>query len=204
MTITPELKQLARRSKITQIIQIFCLINKGLRIVQWQVQSKERLTTQWFLARILTKRLRFERAIWVSRRLGRINSSLRKREIAWDRSLPGTQTIGAPAFIMGLFGGRECKQTWRKAKWSVSAGFKQLKIVKQKVELKERKMKMWSWRKKMCLGRFYLENKTEECTVKQLQRWFLCRGAKTTGKKMQLDKTCLWYSKKCHPRGDSP
>ena len=26
----------------------------------------------------------------------------------------------------------------------------------------------------------------EECTVKQLQRWLLCRGAKTTGKKMQL------------------
>ena len=35
------------------------------------------------------------------------------------------------------------------------------------------------------------EKKTEECTVKQLQRWFLCRGAKTTGKKMQLDKSCL-------------
>ena len=27
----------------------------------------------------------------------------------------------------------------------------------------------------------------EECTVKQLQRWLLCRGAKTTGKKMQLE-----------------
>ena len=26
----------------------------------------------------------------------------------------------------------------------------------------------------------------EECTVKQLQRWLLCRGAKTTGKKTQL------------------
>ena len=26
----------------------------------------------------------------------------------------------------------------------------------------------------------------EECTVKQLQRWLLCRRAKTTGKKMQL------------------
>ena len=26
----------------------------------------------------------------------------------------------------------------------------------------------------------------EECTVKQLHRWLLCRGAKTTGKKMQL------------------
>ena len=28
--------------------------------------------------------------------------------------------------------------------------------------------------------------KQEECTVKQLQRWFLCRRAKTTGKKTQL------------------
>ena len=37
------------------------------------------------------------------------------------------------------------------------------------------------------------EKKTEECPVKQLQRWFLCRGAKTTGKKIQLDKSCLWY-----------
>ena len=28
----------------------------------------------------------------------------------------------------------------------------------------------------------------EECTVKQPQRWLLCRGAKTTGKKTQLIK----------------
>ena len=28
--------------------------------------------------------------------------------------------------------------------------------------------------------------KPEECTVKQLQRWLLCRAAKTTGKKTQL------------------
>ena len=28
--------------------------------------------------------------------------------------------------------------------------------------------------------------KPRECTVKQLQRWVLCRGAKTTGKKTQL------------------
>ena len=41
---------------------------------------------------------------------------------------------------MGLFGGTcECKQTLRKAKWNVSTGLKQLKIAKQKVELKEKK-----------------------------------------------------------------
>ena len=28
--------------------------------------------------------------------------------------------------------------------------------------------------------------KPEECTVKKLQKWLLCSGAKTTGKKMQL------------------
>ena len=42
---------------------------------------------------------------------------------------------------MGLFEGRESKKTWRKAKWNVSAGLKQLKIAKRKVEL----------------GQFYLE-----------------------------------------------
>ena len=48
------------------------------------------------------------------------------------------------------------------------------------------------------------KNLTEECTVKELQRWLLCCGAKTTGKKMQLDKSCLWYSKKFQPREVSP
>ena len=42
--------------------------------------------------------------------------------------------------FMGLFGGTcECKQTWRKAKWNVSTGLKQLKIAKQKVELKRKR-----------------------------------------------------------------
>ena len=35
-------------------------------------------------------------------------------------------------------------------------------------------------------GAILPREKPEECTVKQLQRWLLCRGAKTTGKKMQL------------------
>ena len=65
--------------------------------------------------------------------------------------------LGARAF-MGLSGGRACKQTWRKATWNVSAGLKQLKIAKRKVELTGKKnIKMWSWRKKMCLGQVYLE-----------------------------------------------
>ena len=40
-------------------------------------------------------------------------------------------------FIYGIiWGGRECKQTLRKEKWNISAGLKQLKIAKRKVELK--------------------------------------------------------------------
>ena len=73
---------------------------------------------------------------------------------------PGTQTRRARIHLWIYLGGRECKQSWRKVKWSVSAGFKQLKMVNRKVELKERNMKMCSWRKMMCLGRFYLEKKS--------------------------------------------
>ena len=61
------------------------------------------------------------------------NSSLQKRVIAWDPNC---------ARIYGIIwggGGRECKQTWRKAKWNVSAELKQLKIAKRKVELREKK-----------------------------------------------------------------
>ena len=32
-------------------------------------------------------------------------------------------------------------------------------------------------------GAILTQEKTDEWTVKQLQRWLLCRGAKTTGKK---------------------
>ena len=35
-------------------------------------------------------------------------------------------------------------------------------------------------------GAILTREKTEEWTVKQLQRWLPCRGAKTTGKKKQL------------------
>ena len=52
-------------------------------------------------------------------------------------------------------------------------------------------------------GTILPREKREECTVKQLQRWFLCRGAKTTGKKTQLDTSGLWYSIKCQTRGEA-
>ena len=32
------------------------------------------------------------------------------------------------AHLWDYLGGRECKQTWRKAKWNVLAGLKQLKL----------------------------------------------------------------------------
>ena len=44
-----------------------------------------------------------------------------------------------PSWI--YLGGRECKQTWRKAKYNVVARLKQLKIPKRKVELKTWKCK---------------------------------------------------------------
>ena len=45
-------------------------------------------------------------------------------------------------------------------------------------------------------GRSHIENishgeKPEECTVKQLQRWLLCRGAKTIGKKINAAEYVL-------------
>ena len=97
---------------------------------------------------------------------------------------------------MDYLGGRECKQTLLKAKWNVSPGLKQLKITKRKVELKGKTWKceaegIFVW------GDFI--SQPEKCTVKQLQRWLLCCGAKTTGKKI----SCLWYSIKCKTRGVS-
>ena len=102
--------------------------------------------------------------------------------------------LGARAF-MGLSGGRACKQTWRKATWNVSAeqngrwnwqGKKH-----ENVKLKEEDVP----------GTSLPREKREECTVKQLQRWPLSHGAKTTGKKTQLDTSRLWYSIKCQTRG---
>ena len=83
----------------------------------------------------------------------------------------------APAHLWDYLGGRE----WRKANWNVSAGLKQLKIAKRKVELKEKKKP-----KEDVPGAILPREKLEECTVKQLQRWLLCRGAKTTVQKKNV------------------
>ena len=79
-------------------------------------------------------------------------SSLRKRVMAWDPIL-------ARARLRDYLEGRECKQKWRKAKWNVSALLKELKILKRKVELKEKRTKMWSWREK-CTWENFTPRKT--------------------------------------------
>lgn len=56
-----------------------------------------------------------------------------------------------------------------------------------KVNINERnKPEIIKLKEKDVPGAILPSNAPEECTVKQLQRWLLCRGAKTTGKKMQL------------------
>ena len=64
---------------------------------------------------------------------------------------------------MGLFGGgRECKQTWWKAKWNVPVGLKQFKIEKRKVELKEKKLEKVRLKEDVP-GAIFLQEKPEEC-----------------------------------------
>ena len=89
---------------------------------------------------------------------GTSNSTLRKRVIAWDPKLWRARIYG------NYLGGRACKQTWRKAKWNISAGLKQLKIAKRKVELKGKKdMKMWSLGKTTNLSRRQTRGKHYIC-----------------------------------------
>ena len=78
------------------------------------------------------------------------------------------------------------KTNMRKAKWNVSAGLKQLKIAKRKVELKKKKHENVNLKEEDAPGAILLRVRPEECIVKQLQIWLLCRGAKTTEKKTQL------------------
>ena len=56
----------------------------------------------------------------------------------------------------------------RKAEWNVSAGFKQLKIAKWKVELKK-KCENVKLKEEDVPGAILLREKPEECIVKQLQ-----------------------------------
>ena len=70
----------------------------------------------------------------------------------------------------------ECFSGDKTAQNSKAEGGIERKKKQENMKLKEENMP----------GAILPREKPEECTVKQLQRWLLCRGAKTTGKKTQL------------------
>ena len=70
----------------------------------------------------------------------------------------------------------ECFRGDKTAQNSKAEGGIERKKKQENMKLKEENMP----------GAILPREKPEECTVKQLQRWLLRRGAKTTGKKTQL------------------
>ena len=89
---------------------------------------------------------------------------------------------------MGLFGGTRVKTNMAEVSVDCSGDSKVLtELDSNKVEVIERsKSESINLREDDVPGAILPRKIPEECTVKQLQRWLLCRGAKTTGKKMQL------------------
>ena len=90
---------------------------------------------------------------------------------------------------MGLFGGTRVKTNMAEVSADCSGDSKVLtELDSNKVEVIERsKSESINLREDDVPGAILPRKIPEECTVKQLQRWrLLCRGAKTTGKKMQL------------------
>ena len=106
--------------------------------------------------------------------------SLWKRVIAWGRS----RAASAYGIVWGDAGQTNMAE--------VSADYSgDSKVLTEpdsnKVEVIERsKSESINLREDDVPGAILPRKIPEECTVKQLQRWLLCRGAKTTGKKMQL------------------
>ena len=94
---------------------------------------------------------------------------------------------------MGLFGGTQVKTNMAEfsaecGRVDCSADSKVLtELNSNKVEVIEKsKSESIPLREEDVPGAILPRKIPEECTVKQLQRWLLCRGAKTTGKKLQL------------------
>ena len=94
---------------------------------------------------------------------------------------------------MGLFGGTRVKTNMAEfnVEYSSADCSDDSKVLTEldsnKVEVMERsKSESVNLREEDVPGAILPRKIPEECTVKQLQRWLLCRGAKTTGKKMQL------------------
>ena len=101
---------------------------------------------------------------------------------------------------MALFRGRECKQTWRKAKWNVPAGLKQLKIAKRKVRLNEKKNENIKLKQNVPRA-ILLREKPEECKsvhYRSSTSTVAFRSKRTFFR--SLDTSCLWYSIKCKTR----
>ena len=89
---------------------------------------------------------------------------------------------------MGLFGGTRVEINMAERSADCSSDSKVLaEQERNKVEVIERKKSENVKLRQEDVPRAILPRQIpEECIVKQLQRWLLCRGAKTTGKKMQL------------------
>ena len=89
---------------------------------------------------------------------------------------------------MGLFGGTRVEINMAERSADRSSDSKVLaEQDRNKVEVIERKKsENVKLRQEDVPGAILLLQIPEECTVKQLQRWLLCRGDKTTGKKMQF------------------
>ena len=88
-------------------------------------------------------------------------------------------------------GGRECEQTCRKAKWTVSAELKQLKIAKGKVELKKKKADG------ICVVGDFTSRKTGRMHREKASEIDSLPWSQNNRKKT----SCLWYSVKCQTRG---
>jgi len=90
--------------------------------------------------------------------------------------------------LTGLFGGTRVKTNMEECCADCGSDSKVLaEQDRNKVEVIEsKKSENVKLRQEDVPGAILPRQIPEECTVKQLQRWLLCRGAKTTGKKMQL------------------
>ena len=89
---------------------------------------------------------------------------------------------------MGLLGGTRVKINMAERSADCSSDSKVLaERDRNEVEVIERKKsENVKLRQEDVPGAILPRQIPQECTVKQLQKWLLCRGAKTTGKKMQF------------------
>ena len=71
-------------------------------------------------------------------------------------------------------------------------------------ETNKKKIKMWSWGKKMCLGRSHIEKNQRNAPWNSCRDGFFAVEPKQPERKeKQLNTSCLWYCIKCQTRGVS-